>query len=48
MKQKFVSSQNYGVEEINALSKRVQAGVLEALGLTADTKFLKGKAVGSA
>jgi len=26
----------------------VQAGVLEALGLTADTKFLKGKAVGSA
>jgi NAD(P)-dependent dehydrogenase (short-subunit alcohol dehydrogenase family) len=43
----FVSSQNYGVDEINALSKRVQTGVLEALGLTADTKFLKGKAVGS-
>lgn len=44
----FVSSQNYGVGEINALSQRVQTGVLEALGLTADTKFLKGKAVGSA
>lgn len=43
----FVSSQNYGVEEINAISKRVQTGVLEALGITADTKFLKGKAVGS-
>ena len=43
----FVSSQNYGVEEINALSKRVQDGVLDALGLTADTKFLKGRAVGS-
>jgi hypothetical protein len=25
----------------------VQTGVLEAFGLTADTKFLKGKAVGS-
>jgi NAD(P)-dependent dehydrogenase (short-subunit alcohol dehydrogenase family) len=43
----FVSSQNFGVDDINALSTRVQAGVLEAFGLTADTKFLKGKAVGS-
>jgi hypothetical protein len=33
--------------ELNALSKQVQANVLEAVGLVADTKFLKGKAVGS-
>jgi NAD(P)-dependent dehydrogenase (short-subunit alcohol dehydrogenase family) len=44
----FVSPQNYGVEEINALSKQVQGKVLEAFGLTADTKFVKGKAVGAA
>ncbi len=43
----FVSPRNYGVEEINALTKQVQANVLEAFGLTADTKFLKGKAAGS-
>ncbi len=43
----FVSPQNFGVDEINALSKRVQANVLEAFGLAADTKFLKGKAVGT-
>src|SRR5256712_2487513 len=43
----FVSPQNFGVDEINALTKRVQANVLEAFGLAADTKFLKGKAVGS-
>jgi NAD(P)-dependent dehydrogenase (short-subunit alcohol dehydrogenase family) len=43
----FVSPQNFGVEEINALTKQVQASVLEGFGLTADTKFLKGKAVGS-
>ena len=43
----FVSPQNFGVDEINALSKQVQANVLEAFGLAADTKFLKGKAVGS-
>jgi len=42
-----VSPRNIGVDEINALSKHVQANVLEAFGLTADTKFLKGKAVGS-
>jgi NAD(P)-dependent dehydrogenase (short-subunit alcohol dehydrogenase family) len=44
----FVSPQSYGVEEINALSKQVQGKVLEAFGLTADTKFVKGKAVGAA
>ena len=43
----LVSPQSFGVDEINALSKRVQANVLEAFGLAADTKFLKGKAVGS-
>src|SRR5467141_3789100 len=43
----FVSPQNFGVDEINALSKQVQANVLEAFGLAADTKFLKSKAVGS-
>jgi len=43
----FVSPQKFGVDEINALSKQVQASVLEAFGLAADTKFVKGKAVGS-
>jgi NAD(P)-dependent dehydrogenase (short-subunit alcohol dehydrogenase family) len=43
----FVGPQDFGVEAINALSKRVQTSVLEAFGLAADTKFLKGKAVGS-
>jgi hypothetical protein len=43
----FVSPRSYGVEEINALSKQVQANLLEAFGLAADTKFIKGKAVGS-
>jgi NAD(P)-dependent dehydrogenase (short-subunit alcohol dehydrogenase family) len=43
----LVSPQSFGVDEINALSKRVQANVLEAFGLADDTKFLKGKAVGS-
>jgi NAD(P)-dependent dehydrogenase (short-subunit alcohol dehydrogenase family) len=43
----FVSPQNFGVDEINALSKRVQTTVLGAFGLAANTKFLKGKAVGS-
>jgi NAD(P)-dependent dehydrogenase (short-subunit alcohol dehydrogenase family) len=43
----FVGPQNFGVDEINALSKQVQATVLEAFGLAGDTKFLKGKAVGS-
>jgi NAD(P)-dependent dehydrogenase (short-subunit alcohol dehydrogenase family) len=44
----IVSPQKYGVEEINALTKQVQASILEAFGLTADTRFVKGKAVGSA
>jgi len=43
----IVSPQDFGLNEINALSKRVQTSVLEAFGLAADTKFLKGKAVGS-
>ena len=43
----FVGLRNSGVDEINALSKRVQAKVLEAFGLAAATKFIKGKAVGS-
>jgi NAD(P)-dependent dehydrogenase (short-subunit alcohol dehydrogenase family) len=43
----IVSPQKFGVDEINALTKQVQADVLEAFGLTADTKFVKGKAVGS-
>ncbi len=43
----LVSPETFGVDEINALSKQVQAKVLEAFGLAADTTFLKGKAVGS-
>jgi NAD(P)-dependent dehydrogenase (short-subunit alcohol dehydrogenase family) len=43
----FVSPQDFGLNEINALSKQVQAKLLEAFGLAADTRFLKGKAVGS-
>ena len=43
----FVSPRNLGIDEINALSRQVQAKLLEAFGLAADTKFLKGKAVGS-
>ena len=43
----FVSTQNFGVNEINAVAKQVQASVLEAFGLAANTKFVKGKAVGS-
>ena len=44
----LVSPETFGVDQINALSKQVQAKLLEAFGLAADTKFLKGKAVGSA
>jgi NAD(P)-dependent dehydrogenase (short-subunit alcohol dehydrogenase family) len=43
-----VSRESRGVDEINAVSKQVQAKLLEGLGLAADTKFLKGQAVGSA
>jgi NAD(P)-dependent dehydrogenase (short-subunit alcohol dehydrogenase family) len=42
-----VSPRSIGVDQINAVSKQVQTNLLEALGLAADTKFLKGKAVGS-
>jgi NAD(P)-dependent dehydrogenase (short-subunit alcohol dehydrogenase family) len=43
----FVSPQNYGVDEINALSKKVQTSVLETFGITSDTKFVTSKTVGS-
>jgi NAD(P)-dependent dehydrogenase (short-subunit alcohol dehydrogenase family) len=43
----FVSPQNFGVDEINAYLQRVQTGVLEAFGLAAVTKFVKGKAAGA-
>jgi NAD(P)-dependent dehydrogenase (short-subunit alcohol dehydrogenase family) len=43
----LVSPQSFGVDKMNALSKQVQANLLEAFGLVADTKFVKGKAVGS-
>lgn len=39
----FVSPQGYGVEQINDLTKQIQAKVLDGFGLTADTTFLKGK-----
>jgi NAD(P)-dependent dehydrogenase (short-subunit alcohol dehydrogenase family) len=43
----IVSPASLGVDQINALSNQVQASLLEAFGLATDTKFLKGKAVGS-
>ena len=43
----LVSPQSFGVDEMNALSKEVQTDLLEAFGLAADTRFLKGKAVAS-
>jgi NAD(P)-dependent dehydrogenase (short-subunit alcohol dehydrogenase family) len=43
----IVSRSSLGVDQINALTNHVQANLLEAFGLAADTKFLKGKAVGS-
>jgi NAD(P)-dependent dehydrogenase (short-subunit alcohol dehydrogenase family) len=43
----IVSPASLGVDQINALSNQVQANLLEAFGLATDTKFLKGKAVGS-
>src|ERR1700676_3736703 len=42
-----ISAASFGVDEINALSKQVQGKVIEGFGLTADTKFLKGKAAGA-
>ncbi len=44
----LVSRESFGVDQINSLSRQVQANLLEAFGLAADIKFLKGKAVGSA
>jgi NAD(P)-dependent dehydrogenase (short-subunit alcohol dehydrogenase family) len=43
----LVSPATFGVDQINALSAEVQANLLDTFGLTADTRFLKGKAVGS-
>ena len=43
----LVSPESLGVDQINTLSKQVQDNLLEALGLAADTRFLKGKAAGS-
>jgi NAD(P)-dependent dehydrogenase (short-subunit alcohol dehydrogenase family) len=40
-----ISAASFGVDEINALSRQVQASLLEAFGIAADTKFLKGEAV---
>ena len=42
-----ISATSFGVDEINALSRQVQTSLLEAFGIAADIKFLKGKAVGS-
>jgi hypothetical protein len=43
----LVSPETFGVDQINALSKPVQTNLLKGLDLAADTKFLKGEAVGS-
>jgi hypothetical protein len=43
----LVSPASLGVDQVNAISKQVQGKLLEAFGLAADTKFLKGEAVGS-
>jgi NAD(P)-dependent dehydrogenase (short-subunit alcohol dehydrogenase family) len=43
----LVSPHSLGVDQINALSAQVQAKLLETLGVAADIKFLKGKAVAS-
>ena len=44
----FIGPQDFGVNEINALAKRVQTSVLEAFGLADDIKFRKGKALAGA
>ena len=43
----FISPQDFGLNEINALCKQVQTNMLEAFGLAEDTKFRKGKAAGA-
>jgi NAD(P)-dependent dehydrogenase (short-subunit alcohol dehydrogenase family) len=40
----LVSPSSMGVDKINAVSAQVQANLLEAFGVTADTKFRQGKA----
>ena len=44
----LVSPEGFGVDQINALSKQVQAKLLEAFGLAADTRFFKDKPLASA
>ena len=44
----LVSPEGFGVDQINALSKQVQANLLEAFGVAADITFLKDKPVASA
>jgi hypothetical protein len=43
----LVSPESLGVDQINAVSKQVQANLLEAFGLAADIAFLKGQAIPS-
>jgi len=43
----LISPESFGVDQINALAKQVQANLLEAFGVAADVKFLKNKAVTS-
>ena len=43
----LISPESFGVDQINALAKQVQANLLDALGVAADVKFLKNKAVAS-
>jgi NAD(P)-dependent dehydrogenase (short-subunit alcohol dehydrogenase family) len=44
----LISHESFGVDQINALSEQVQANLLEAFGLAADTRFLKRKSKQSA
>jgi NAD(P)-dependent dehydrogenase (short-subunit alcohol dehydrogenase family) len=43
----LVRPASLGIEQINTLSNQVQAKLLEAFDLAADTRFVKGIAVGS-
>jgi NAD(P)-dependent dehydrogenase (short-subunit alcohol dehydrogenase family) len=40
----FVSPRDFGVNQINALTKQIQDKAMEAFGLSGITKFVKGKA----
>jgi len=42
-----VSEADLGVDEINTVSERVQARLLEMLGLTAETSFVQRDAAGA-